>query len=58
MKMEQTECSETSAHEIWTPGHHPEERTQPFYFSFHMSLRMTLKRHAVPSEYAFETGFS
>jgi len=25
MKMEQTECSETSAYEIQTPGNHPEE---------------------------------
>jgi len=25
MKMEQTECSETSAHKIQTPGSHPKE---------------------------------
>jgi hypothetical protein len=28
MKMEQTECSETSAHKIHTPGKHPKERIQ------------------------------
>jgi hypothetical protein len=28
MKMEQTECSEMSAHTIQTPGHHPKERIQ------------------------------
>jgi len=29
MKMERTECSETSAHKIQTPGSHPKERIQP-----------------------------
>jgi hypothetical protein len=28
MKMEQTECSETSAHKIQTPGNNPEESIQ------------------------------
>ena len=28
MKMEQTECSETSAYKIQTPGNYPEESTQ------------------------------
>jgi len=28
MKMEQTECSETSAHKIQTPGNYPEENIQ------------------------------
>jgi len=28
MKLEQTECSETSAHKIQTPGNNPEESTQ------------------------------
>jgi len=28
MKIEQTECSETSAHKIRTPGNHPIERIQ------------------------------
>jgi len=27
MKMEQTECSETSAYTIQTPGNYPEENT-------------------------------
>jgi hypothetical protein len=28
MKMDQTECSETSAHKIQTPGNYPEENIQ------------------------------
>jgi len=28
MNMELTECSETSAHKIQTPGNHPKERIQ------------------------------
>jgi len=28
MKMEQTECSETSAYKIQTPGNYPEESIQ------------------------------
>jgi len=28
MKLEQTECSETSAYKIQTPGNYPEESTQ------------------------------
>jgi hypothetical protein len=28
MKMEQIECSETSAYKIQTPGNHPEENVQ------------------------------
>jgi hypothetical protein len=35
MKMEQIECSETSAYKIQTPRNHPEENIQPQYqFSF------------------------
>jgi len=30
MKMEQTECSETSAYKIQTPGNYPEENIQRF----------------------------
>jgi len=29
MKMEQTECSETSAYKLQTPGYYPKESTQP-----------------------------
>jgi hypothetical protein len=32
MKMEQIECSETSAYKIQTPGKYPEENIQHFYF--------------------------
>jgi hypothetical protein len=31
MKMEQIECSETSAYNIQTPENHPEENIQHFY---------------------------
>jgi len=31
MKMEQTECSETSAYKIQTPGNYPEENIQHVY---------------------------
>jgi len=31
MKMEQTECSETSANKIQTPRNHPKESTQQPY---------------------------
>jgi len=30
MKMEQTECPETSEHNIHTPGNHPKNRIQQF----------------------------
>jgi hypothetical protein len=30
--MEQTECSETSAHKIQTPGNYPEENIQQYMF--------------------------
>ena len=33
MKMEQTECSETSAYKIQTPGNYPEENIQHVYLS-------------------------
>jgi len=36
MKMEQTDCSETSAYKIQTPGNYPEENIQQeFAFSIH-----------------------
>ena len=33
MKMEQTECSETSAYKIQTPGNHPKESIQHIFMS-------------------------
>jgi hypothetical protein len=33
MKMEQTECSETSAYKIQTPGNYPEENIQQYVAS-------------------------
>ena len=34
MKMEQTECSETSAYKIQTPGNYPKESIQPTLLVF------------------------
>jgi len=42
MKMEQTECSETSAHKIQTQGNHPEERIQPL--EYEESLKSEIKK--------------
>jgi len=37
MKMEQTECSETSAYKIQTPGNYPEENIKHFTVLFAIS---------------------
>jgi len=42
MKMEQTECSETSAYKIQTPGNYPEENIQ--------QRKVTLKMAVVQAE--------
>jgi len=34
MKMEQTECPETSAYKIQTPGNYPEEKTYNYLYVF------------------------
>ena len=34
MKMEQTECSETSAYKIQTPGNYPEESIQHIHHTY------------------------
>jgi hypothetical protein len=39
MKMEQTECSETSAYKIQTPENYPEENIQKLYSSFNLGGR-------------------
>jgi len=41
MKMEQTECSETSAYKIQTPGNYPEENIQHFrnWISLHLQVK-------------------
>ena len=39
-KMEQTECSETSAYKIQPPGKYPEENIQQFYNSRGVTTRM------------------
>jgi hypothetical protein len=42
MKMELTECSETSAHKIQTPGNYPEENIQEFdVFGSHAGCSMS-----------------
>jgi hypothetical protein len=41
IKMEQIECSETSAYKIQTPGNHPEHIQQKF--CFHLSLTAGIK---------------
>jgi hypothetical protein len=40
MKMEQTECSETSAYKIQTPGNYPEENIQHTEHSESLKSRM------------------
>jgi len=42
MKMEQTECSETSAYKIQTPGNYPEENVQHTEHSEGLKLRRLL----------------
>jgi hypothetical protein len=44
MKMEQIECSETSAYKIQTPGNHPEENIQ--HIEYGESLKS--KIHVTP----------
>jgi len=34
MKMEQTECSETSAYKLQTPGNYPKESIQHYAYDF------------------------
>jgi len=53
MKMEQTECSETSAYKFKTPGNHPKESIQhcPQTSSFYKHLTTCLwrwNRQSVP----------
>jgi len=38
IKMEETECSETSAYKIQTPGNYPEESILLYFFIFHYVL--------------------
>jgi hypothetical protein len=42
MKMEQTECSETSAYKIQTPRNYPEENVQRTEHDESLKLRMTI----------------
>ena len=47
MKMEQTECSETSAYKIQKPGNYPEENIQQFVFT--LLLNYTIIPNLFPS---------
>jgi hypothetical protein len=42
MKMEQTECSETSAYKIQTPGNYPEEKIQHFTTRAKLEIRKNI----------------
>jgi len=47
MKMEQTECSETAAYKIQTPGNHPQESIQ---HSVHgESLKSRMHKSSLPN---------
>jgi hypothetical protein len=46
MKMEQIECSETSAYKIQTPGNHPEENIQ--HTEHGESLKSKVSRNCFP----------
>jgi len=50
MKMEQTECSETSAYKIQTPGNYPEENIQ------HTEHGESLKSRAIENVWVPEKG--
>jgi len=41
--MEQTECSETSAYKIQTPGNYPEESIQQKFLIFALIIRRKLR---------------
>jgi len=43
MKMEQTECSETSAYKIQTPENHPKESIQHIYLMKVCHLKSLMK---------------
>ena len=47
MKMEQTECSETSAYKIQTPGNYPEESVQRSEHGESLKSRISLIAHAL-----------
>jgi hypothetical protein len=45
MKMEQTECYETAAYKIQTPGNQPKERIQHSEHGESLKSRKTLMQH-------------
>ena len=60
MKMEQTECSETSAYKIQTPGNYPEESIQHCYellftkFGVHVLKDYTFAGKVLSALFTFE----
>ena len=52
MKMEQTECSETSAYKIQTPGNYPEESIQQATVSLVMSVCVSVRIEQLDSHRA------
>ena len=40
MRLEQTECSETSAHKIQTPGNHPKEKNTTYVFIYSIVINL------------------
>jgi len=50
MKMEQTECSETSAYKIQTPGNYPEESIQQICIFVFLYNNVTLRIAGMPAE--------
>jgi hypothetical protein len=55
MKMEQTECSETSAYKIQTPGNYPEENIQHTEYGESLKSRTCFLYYILKSKAA---GFS
>ena len=43
MKMEQTECSETSEYKLQTPGYYPKESMQNYFLVFQLTLNAVTK---------------
>jgi hypothetical protein len=52
--MEQTECSETSAYKIQTPGNYPEENIQQKQDSFPQSVSTASEAHPPPIPWLLE----
>ena len=58
MKMEQTECSETSEYKIQTPGNYIEESIQHSAFCNYLPMKMEQPECSETSAYKIETQVS